>query len=64
MSKIFFATSNPPHITKRDTGMWRRVVREPNEHCWETGEYKEGCDCEVCMHKDECSGYEGDRDDE
>lgn len=25
--KIFFATSNPPHITEKDTRIWRRIKR-------------------------------------
>ena len=64
MARIFFAASNPPYITEKDKGMWRRAVMKPNEDCWRTGVYNDNCDCEVCMHKDECSGYEGDRDDE
>ena len=33
---------------------------EMTEQCWETGEYKDDCDCEMCDHRFECSGYEGD----
>ena len=29
------------------------------EHCWETGNYNSDCDCEMCSHKYECSGYDG-----
>ena len=36
---------------------------EQTEHCWATGEYSDECDCEMCEHKFECSGYEGDDDD-
>ena len=39
-------------------------TRDPNELCWQTGQYSDDCDCELCMHKSECSGYEGDEDDE
>lgn len=31
-----------------------------NENCWQTGNYTDECDCEFCMHKCECSGYEGE----
>jgi len=34
--------------------------KEPTEKCWETGEYNDECDCEMCDHKFECSGYEVD----
>lgn len=30
------------------------------EICFETGIYDNDCDCWICIHKDECSGYEGD----
>lgn len=56
-AKIFFAPSKPPHITENDTGFVRRLIN-PNERCWETGNYDGECDCELCMHKHECSGYE------
>lgn len=32
----------------------------PNEHCWETGEFGDDCDCELCDHRFGCSGYERD----
>ena len=56
--KIFFATSNPPYITEKDTGIWRRICFIPNEKCWETGNYTDDCNCNLCPHKDECSGYD------
>lgn len=34
--------------------------RSPTEICWETGKYTDECDCELCDHKHECSGYEGE----
>lgn len=34
----------------------------PNEKCWETGNYTDNCDCELCPHKYECSGYDGEED--
>ena len=30
------------------------------EYCWATGDY-EGQDCEMCQHKFECAGYEGEK---
>lgn len=35
---------------------------DDTEKCWNTGEYTDNCICELCDHKDECSGYE-DHDD-
>lgn len=32
----------------------------PTDVCWETGNYTDDCICELCDHKDECSGYEED----
>ena len=42
----------------RDAG-----ITQPNDVCWETGNYTDCCDCELCEHKHECSGYEKDDDD-
>ena len=36
----------------------------PTEVCWQTGEFTPECECEFCMHKDECSGYEGEDDED
>ena len=36
---------------------------EPNEKCWETGEYTDDCVCELCPHNGECSGYDNHDDD-
>lgn len=36
----------------------------PSERCWETGEYTDDCICEFCSHKNECSGYENQDEDE
>ena len=33
------------------------------EECWLTGNY-EGAECYSCPHKEGCSGYEGNEDDE
>ena len=41
----------------------RDNVEGNNEMCWLTGEYTDGCDCELCSHKSECSGYEGGEND-
>ena len=54
--KMFYAASKPPHITKNDEGILRRIM--PNEECWRTGNYTDLCDCEFCSHKHECSGYD------
>lgn len=35
---------------------------DATERCWETGEYTDDCICELCDHKDGCSGYEDDDD--
>ena len=32
------------------------------EECWETGNYSDLCICEMCPHKDECSGYDKEED--
>mgnify|MGYP004458425557 FL=1 len=34
----------------------------PTDHCWQTGNYTDDCECEFCEHKEECSGYEKDDD--
>ena len=36
----------------------------PTDLCWKTGVYTDSCICDFCEHKEECSGYEGDDDDE
>ena len=36
----------------------------PPDKCWETGEYTDDCNCEVCDHKEECSGADLDDDNE
>ena len=36
----------------------------PTDLCWETGVYTDNCICDFCEHKEECSGYEGNNDDE
>lgn len=33
-----------------------------NELCYQTGHHLTMCDCELCDHRHECSGYEGDDD--
>lgn len=33
---------------------------DATELCWQTGNYTDDCDCEVCEHNYECSGYESD----
>ena len=33
-----------------------KAITDPNEYCWETGDYLETCNCDLCFHKEECSG--------
>ena len=40
------------------------TILEATENCWSTGIFSDECDCESCLHKDECSGYNGDEDGE
>lgn len=37
---------------------------KPNEKCWETGNYTDNCDCYLCGHKDKCSGYDKEKEDD
>ncbi len=37
-------------------------MNDPNEFCWETGHYTTSCDCDLCPHKEECSGSDADDD--
>ena len=39
------------------------MSKDPNENCWYTGDYTDECDCELCSHKHECSGYDNHDDD-
>lgn len=34
------------------------------EKCWRTHTFFSECDCEQCEHKYDCSGYEGDEENE
>ena len=36
---------------------------ETTDQCWETGTFTDDCICELCEHRNECSGYE-DHDEE
>ena len=40
-----------------------KIIHDPNEYCWQTGNYTGDCDCEACYHKSECSGYDRKDDD-
>lgn len=40
------------------------TTKDYNEVCWNTGIYLDMCNCEECSHKDECSGYDGEEDEE
>ena len=54
------------YIPKEDIEEIRQYLSDfdKTENCWATGEYTDECDCEMCEHRFECSGYEGDDDDE
>lgn len=36
----------------------------PEEFCWNTGRYTDECQCEICMHRSECSAGGEDEDDD
>lgn len=36
----------------------------PTDLCWQTGHYSDDCDCELCDHKNECSGYDNNDEDD
>lgn len=36
----------------------------PTELCWQTGIFTDSCECEFCEHKEECSGYEDEDEDD
>lgn len=36
----------------------------PNEICYQTGNYTDECCCELCDHKYDCSGYDDDDEDD
>ena len=38
------------------------AMDDPNEYCWETGDYLDTCNCSICFHKEECSGSDLDED--
>lgn len=42
----------------------KRVTTNSNERCWNTGEYTDNCCCEMCPHRDECSGYDKEKEDD
>lgn len=35
-------------------------MKDVNDLCWETGHYSDKCDCNTCIHRDECSGSNAD----
>lgn len=35
-----------------------------NEMCWNTGDFRDGCDCMTCEHRYECSGSDLTDDDD
>ena len=42
-NKLIFGPSKKPVITEKDTGIWRRILYNNNEKCWETGNYTDDC---------------------
>ena len=47
--------------TKRDVAEYEDTIMDREQVCWETGIYDNDCDCTICSHHGECSGYdEGD----
>lgn len=36
----------------------------PNERCYQTGNYTEECDCNHCSHQRECNGAEEEGEEE
>lgn len=36
----------------------------PTDLCWKTGVYTDACICDFCEHKEGCSGYEDDDDEQ
>lgn len=46
-----------------DEFMQKDDLLMPTELCWQTGNFTDDCECELCDHKEECSGYEDDDED-
>lgn len=40
------------------------IVMYPTDLCWETGEFTDDCCCDFCEHREECSGYDKNDDDD
>lgn len=36
----------------------------PTNLCWETGKFTDDCCCDFCEHREECSGYDKNDDDD
>ena len=36
----------------------------PTDLCWETGKFTDDCCCDFCEHREECSGYDKNDDDD
>lgn len=39
-------------------------VSVANQICWETGDYSDLAECELCDHQSECSGYDDHDEDD
>lgn len=49
-------------MDKTSKGESYSVPMYPTEVCWQTHNFTEDCECRVCEHKWECSGYEEDEE--
>ena len=45
-------------VTTQDGKIILEKVGRDMSKCWATGNYTDECDCEVCDHRFECSGYD------
>lgn len=41
-----------------------KIMIDYNEMCWNTGDFRDGCDCMTCEHRYECSGSDLTDDDD
>lgn len=37
-------------------------MMNPNDRCYQTGNYTDDCDCNLCSHQRECSGSDLDEE--
>ncbi len=41
-----------------------KIMVDSTEMCWNTGDFRDGCDCMTCEHRYECSGSDLTDDDD